>query len=296
MRVRPFQKSQSLAKCSTFGIGGAAKLFTQVESIEELQEVLIHCHQHRLPFFVVGKGSNSLFDDRGFDGLVIQNKIADCHFQDKRVDVGAGYSFSLLGSQTARKGFSGLEFASGIPGSVGGAVFMNAGAGGHEVCDVLDEVVAVDGQGNVHRLKKEEVQFAYRWSSFHDNRWVIASASFHLTPSGQAKETQSAILQRRLHSQPYSDKSCGCVFRNHSPSQPAGALIERAGLKGEKRGGAEVSTLHANFIVNKGGATAQEVLALANYVQKTVQEKTGILLEMELRIVPYMLEDVHVSR
>jgi len=163
---------------------------------------------------------------------------------------------------------------------------MNAGAGGAEVCDVLKEVTAIDERGERHILQREELAFSYRFSSFHEKPLVIAAATFRLTPSEAARKKQLGIIDRRTKSQPYSDKSCGCVFRNPE-GNPAGALIEECGLKGKKLGGAEVSTLHANFIVNKEGATAEEVLQLADDVKECVKEKTGVRLEMELRSIPY---------
>jgi len=284
----PFEAGKSLSELSTFGIGGPARFFTTVQSVEELSSALRECHKQNLPFFVLGKGSNSLFDDKGFDGLVILNKINFCKWGEFFVDVGAGYSFSLLGTQTARKGWAGLEFASGIPGYVGGAVFMNAGANGTETCETLQEVTYVDEEGNIEILPKSTLSFSYRFSSFQKRKGAVASAKFALFSSEEARQKQLMIIDYRKKTQPYSDMSAGCVFRNPS-SHSAGALIEKSGLKGFKMGGAEVSTLHANFIVNKGGATAKEVLELATHVKEVVKEKTGIELEMEVRYVPSSL-------
>jgi UDP-N-acetylmuramate dehydrogenase len=234
---------------------------------------------------VVGKGSNCLFDDRGFDGVVILNKIVFCQWEWPIVHVGAGYSFSLLGTQSARKGWAGLEFASGIPGSVGGAVYMNAGASGTETCEALIEVSFVNEQGDLEILKRDQIGFSYRFSIFQKRKGAIASAKFLLTASEEARKKQLGIIDYRTRTQPYSDKSAGCVFRNPE-SHSAGALIQQCGLKGKRIGGAEVSTMHANFIVNKDNATSQDVLALAEEVKKTVKEKTGVELEMEVRYIP----------
>ncbi len=235
---------------------------------------------------ILGKGSNCLFDDRGFDGLVILNKIAFCEFEGPLVHVGAGYSFSLLGTQTARKGWSGLEFASGIPGSVGGAVYMNAGASGAEVCNPLVEVTYVSELGEIQTLARDQIDFSYRFSAFQNRKGAIASAKFLLQPSEEARTKQLGIIDYRTRTQPYGDKSAGCVFRNPQPHS-AGALIQQSGLKGKRIGGAEVSTLHANFIVNKDNATSQDILELAAYVKEAVKEKTGVDLEMEIRCIPY---------
>ncbi len=280
-----FEVDKPLSQLSTFGIGGPARFFIEAQKPEELAGLLKYCHAQKLPFFVIGKGSNCLFDDRGFDGLVILNKIAFCQFEWPTVNVGAGYAFSLLGTQTARKGWAGLEFASGIPGSVGGAIYMNAGASGVETCESLLEVTFVNEHGEFESLKRDQIAFSYRFSTFQERKGVIASAKFLLHPSEEARKKQLGIIDYRTRTQPYSDKSAGCVFRNPE-SHSAGALIQQCGLKGKRIGSAEVSTMHANFIVNKGGATSKDILGLAEEVKKTVKEKTGIELEMEIRYVP----------
>ena len=154
-----FQQNKPLSSLSTFGIGGPAKLFAEAHSVEQMQELLLYCHHHHISTFILGKGSNCLFDDRGFDGAVILNKIQFCRFDWPVVEVGGGYSFSLLGTQTARQGWSGLEFASGIPGSVGGAVFMNAGANGSDVSKTLTRVDFVTQEGKVETFSR-----GGRWS------------------------------------------------------------------------------------------------------------------------------------
>ncbi|NGX26602.1 MAG: UDP-N-acetylenolpyruvoylglucosamine reductase [Chlamydiae bacterium] len=283
--MKSFQKNQSLAEFSTFGIGGAARFFTKVETIEELQEILTYCHSHKLSFHILGKGSNSLFHDEGFDGLVILNKIQFCEIEGSEVHVGAGFSFSLLGVKTARIGLSGLEFASGIPASVGGAIFMNAGANGAEICDTLQEVIFIDEKGDQKVLERDEFSFSYRYSAFHAMRGAIASARFALTTLDTARKKQLEIVAYRVKTQPYGERSCGCIFRNPE-GESAGALIEKCGLKDKKVGGAKVSSLHANFIINTQDASSKDVLALAKYVSKNVKEQTGITLEMELRTIP----------
>ena len=258
----------------------------EVHTIPELQELLRYCYQEKLPFFVLGKGSNSLFHDQGFNGLVISNKITFCQFEWPEIKVGSGYSFSLLGTQTARQLFSGLEFASGIPGSVGGAIYMNAGANGSEVCQSVKDVTYITETGEIEVLTRDQIEFSYRSSSFQKRKGAIASVTFTLIPSEEARLKQLKIIEYRTQTQPYSDKSAGCVFRNPE-AHSAGALIEKSGLKGTRIGGAEVSLLHANFIVNREEATADDILKLAHLVQNVVKEKTGVELEMEVRCIPY---------
>lgn len=281
-------KNKLLSELSTFGIGGPAKWFLEVGTIESLQEALQEAKKASIPFLIVGKGSNTLFDDRGFDGLVLLNKISFMEHQEHIVRVGAGYSFSLLGAQTAKKGWAGLEFASGIPATVGGAIYMNAGASGKETCEHLVDVTYVTPEGEIVVYPKSQLSFSYRSSSFQTMKGAIAQATFSLEKSEEARQKQLTIIDYRTKTQPYGDKSAGCVFRNPVAGS-AGAMIERCGLKGVKVGGAEVSTLHANFIVNKGGATAKDVLELAQLVQKRVLEGAGVELEMEVRCQPYEL-------
>lgn len=286
----PFQANRPLKEVTTFGIGGPARLFVEVSSVEELQEVLCFCHKESLPYFMLGKGSNILFDDRGFDGLVIHNKISYLNIQGREVDVGAGYSFAMLGFKTAKQGLSGLEFASGIPASVGGAIYMNAGAGGHETKDFLSEVTFVDAEGNITIFSKENLDFRYRYSSFQKKKGAIVSAKFCLVNSEEARKKQLSIVEYRTKTQPYGELSAGCVFKNPM-SASAGALIEQSGLKGLCVGDAEVSSKHANFIVNRKDASARDVLLLAKQVQERVKERTGIELEMEVRCIPYQILD-----
>jgi UDP-N-acetylmuramate dehydrogenase len=280
------ERDKLLSAYSTFKIGGPARLFCEVDTVDKIQEVLAYCRAHALRYLIIGKGSNCLFDDRGYDGLVILNKIAFCQLDYPVVSVGAGYSFSLLGVQTARNGWSGLEFASGIPGSVGGAIYMNAGAGGAETKDILAEVSFIDEAGSLRTLTREQVAFANRFSTFQQKPWAIISGKFRLHPLPEARKKQLEIVAYRTRTQPYGEKSAGCVFCN-PPGHSSGALIQKCGLKGKRVGGAEVSPVHANFIVNAENAKAQDVLQLAHFVKNAVQEQTGISLEMEIRYIPY---------
>lgn len=272
------QQNRSLSEFSTFGIGGPIRHLVEVTTFEEMEEAM----QLGLPYLIVGKGSNCLFDDRGFDGLVILNKIDFCTWNENEVTAGSGYSFSLLGVQTARKGLSGLEFASGIPATVGGAVFMNAGANGRETCESLKSVLYFD---KIRReFKREELTFGYRISPFQRMSGVILAATFSLKPQPLARQSQLQIIDYRMKTQPLKDKSAGCVFRN-PPNHSAGALIDRCGLKGTIVGGAKISEIHANFIVNVGSASSKDVLQLIKLVQEKVLEQTGVYLEPEVRLI-----------
>lgn len=272
----------SLSSYSTMGLGGPAKFFTKAESEEEMREAFAFAKKLNVPFLVIGKGSNSLFHDRGFAGLAILNKIDFFNDLGEGVfHVGGGTSFSLLGVKTARMHYAGLEFASGIPATVGGAVYMNAGASGKETKDTIESVDYMDTDGNIRRYQREELQFSYRKSMFQKMKGAILSATFRLSQNQEARGKQIAIVQHRTKTQPYGEKSCGCAFRNPEGNF-AGALIEKCGLKGARVGGAEVSHLHANFLINKCDAKAEDIRSLIELIKKTVKEKEGIDLEVEV--------------
>lgn len=288
MHAGRWTENKLLSEVTTFGVGGRARFFIEVDSAQDLSMALLESISKGIPYFILGKGSNVLFSDEGFPGLVILNKIIFFQSCEGVFDVGAGYSFSLLGTKTAKEGWGGLEFASGIPASVGGAIYMNAGANGKETAEHLRQVTYLTEKGDIQVYPKETLSFSYRHSSFQEMRGAIISATFALSKHSGAKENQLGIINYRKKTQPYSDKSAGCIFRNPE-GEKAGALIEKCGLKGCKIGGAEVSSFHANFIVNKGGATAKDILLLIHRVQEVVQEKTGILLEIEVRLAPNAL-------
>lgn len=287
------QENKPLSSLCTFGIGGPARYFLEVRTIEQMQQALSLCKANQWNFFILGKGSNCLFDDRGFHGAVILNKIDFINRPSPEVfHVGSGYSFSLLGVQSARQGFEGLEFASGIPGSVGGAVFMNAGANGMETCQSLTSVDYLSDDGVLSVLKREELTFSYRKSPFQKMNGAIVGATFTLTSAQGARKKQIEIVNYRTATQPYGEKSAGCVFRN-PPKGHAGALIDQIGLKGKNIGDAKISSKHGNFIVNEGHATAQDVLDLIQLIKNQIMEKTGIELEIEICHIPYLVKDIY---
>ncbi len=262
-------------------VGGPAQYLTVAKTLEEMFERVSYLLKEGIPFFVLGKGSNTLFDDRGFAGVVILNQIDYLEQAGSIFRVGSGYSFPRLGQISAKQGFTGLEFAAGIPATVGGAIFMNAGANGQDVSQTLKSVVFVDIE--VHQIT--DFEFSYRHSVFHQKQGAIVEAIFELKEMESAKEKQKELLQYRLKTQPYGENSCGCVFRNPE-GEVAGRLIEQCGLKGKQIGGARISDLHANFIVNQGGS-AEDVRNLIREVQEKIYQETGFILEEELRFIPY---------
>lgn len=283
----PFKENVLLKNYCTYGIGGPARFFLEIRTTAEMQQAITHCHQNNIQFIVIGKGSNCLFDDKGFNGAVLLNKI---DFLDEitpgKFHVGAGYNFSLLGVQTAKQGWGGLEFASGIPATVGGAVYMNAGANGAETCETLVTVDFVAEDGGLHHYQRADLAYSYRHSPFQDIKGAIVGATFQLHKSPESRQKQIEIVNYRIKTQPYSEKSAGCVFMNPTGNH-AGALIDQCLLKGFAVGGAAVSQVHANFLINKEGATCNDMLHLIDEVRKKVHEKTGLTLQSEVRYIPY---------
>ncbi len=274
-----------LSDLTTLGIGGPTDFYMEVSSIEQCRSVLEECKNNNLPFFILGKGSNCLFSDEGFRGLLLHIKIDHYHpLSNGKYKVGAGFSFSLLGTRTSKEGFSGLEFAAGIPASVGGAVFMNAGANGQETADTLVDVEFLHTDGTIERFSREQLTFSYRTSPFQKMKGVILSATFQLTPSTEARKRQHDLLQYRMKTQPYHEKSAGCIYRNPTGGS-AGMLIEKMGLKGVTIGGAAVSEMHGNFLVNRNNASFADMQQLMEFLEKESLQKSGVALTREIRMI-----------
>lgn len=244
---------------------------------------------------IIGKGSNCLFDDMGFDGCIVLNCIESLEtIEPGLYRVGSGYPFNRLGMQCATEGFTGLEFAGGIPGTVGGAAYMNAGANGQETADTIDCVEIITSEGEHQMLKKSDLAFGYRSSPFQhmEDFAAITAVTFRLEVSESARGQQQEYLKRRKFTQPVGERSAGSVFRNPSDLNISAAeFIERAGLKGYRIGGAMVSKKHANFFINCGGATSHEMLELIRLVKGTVFEGFGVELKEEILYVHPFCKD-----
>src|SRR5918996_3873242 len=282
---------EPLARYTSIKIGGPADYFIEVENDAALASLLRLLHQHAMSFCLLGNGSNVLISDRGVRGVVIRlagefKKIEWREHGDQvRVNVGAAYAVTQLVRQGARKGYAGLEFAEGIPGSVGGALYMNAGAYGSEFEKVVDQVEAVTPQGQPTRLSRGEMTFSYRDSHLPPGT-VVTRVSMHLQKA-EAVEAGSKLrelVSRRKTSQPSGYPNSGSMFRN-PPGDYAGRLIEAAGLKGKRIGESQISERHANFIVNLGGAKAADVLQLTKPAQAEVRSRFGVELVLELKLM-----------
>lgn len=277
-----------MSEYTTFKIGGPADLFIEPNGEKTLSELIKLCKSYSVPFMLIGAGSNILVSDRGIDGVVLR---LGKHFDYARVfgnkiEAGAAISLAKLAKTAKNASLSGLEFASGIPGSLGGAVFMNAGAYGGEMKDVVTETSFLDKNGDVKTVVGSEHAFSYRNSIFSDGGKVILSAKMALTPKNP--DDISALMRdlnsRRKEKQPLEKPSAGSTFKRPE-GYFAAKLIEDAGLKGKSVGGACVSEKHAGFIVNNGNATCEDVAELIKKVQEAVFLKFGVKLEPEVKVI-----------
>ena len=240
-----------------------------------------------LPWIVLGLGSNVLVKDGGFPGVVIRMGKGMDRFEMKGATaiVGAGMPTPILARRTAEAGFAGVERFLGIPGTVGGGIYMNAGCHGAEFSEIVTEVTVMDGKGKVKQLSRKQISFKYRASNIEG---IVIEAKLVLGEESPAKlkELQSKLLRWRKAGTPFDQPCCGSTFTNPSGgTKTAGMLIDECGLKGFQLGGAQVSTLHANYIINRGTATASDVLKVIDHIRKTVQKKTGVTLELECKII-----------
>ena len=278
---------EPMAKHTTFRIGGPADYLVLPTSPEEVAAVLTMARDYRVPVTVLGNGSNVLVRDKGIRGVVVKfdTPMAAIRDEGARVIAGAGASLGDVSRYAAGKGLTGMEFAVGIPGSIGGAVFMNAGAYDGEIGGVVAAVTAVLPDGQAKRFGHADVHFGYRDSVFQHNGCVICEVELQLERGDDEaiKLKMDEYTNRREEKQPIEMPSAGSTFKR-PPGYFAGTLIEQAGLKGLRVGGAEVSGKHAGFIVNAGGATAADVLALIREVQRQVHAKFGVKLQPEVRI------------
>ena len=279
-----------LAKLTTFRVGGEAQWLALPKTFEQLKAAIAWGHEQSLPVTILGAGSNLLISDRGLPGLILCTRAlrhTEFDAATGRVTAAAGEPWSSLAWKAARNGLQGFEWTIGIPGTVGGAVVMNAGAHGGETADILVETEVLNPDGSLHVLKPKDLGYRYRTSDLQGSDRTVVSATFQLSPGHLPEEVKAATatdLKQRRTTQPYHLPNCGSVFRNPKPHS-AGQLIEQAGLKGFQIGEAQISTLHANFIVNLGGAKAKDVLALIRHAQTVIRERNGVELETEVKIV-----------
>ena len=292
-------ENEPMNKHTPFKVGGPARYFVKAESLDDLKKALDLAREKGIPFFILGNGTNLLVSDKGFDGVIITlagdfSSIED--LGNGAFKVGAAIPLGRFARNVLKQGFAGIHKLAGIPGTLGGAIYMNAGAYGQEIGNCCKAVTVLDSDGNTREYAASECEFGYRQSIFQKNNAIILSATFQL-PTAESLGKTSADLEaelavcmaKRKASQPLNMPNAGSTFKRltvgaaDTPTQIApGYYIEQAGLKGYRIGGAEVSTVHANFIVNAGGATASDIKKLSEFVQSKVAEKFGIQLHREI--------------
>lgn len=282
-----YEEQAVMKKHTTFKIGGPAALLLYPETEVQIAAFLRCAKTQGIRLLTIGNGSNLLVSDQGIDAAVM---VLDKHFsrvtvQGNRIFAQAGASLMKVCRTALEHGLTGLEFAYGIPGSCGGAAFMNAGAYGGEMKDVLVRCTHIDPNGQVGQLAGDELSLTYRHSAYYDNGCVITGLELCLQPGDpvEIKAKMEELLARRREKQPVEFPSAGSTFKR-PPGQFAGALIDRCGLRGTAVGGAQVSEKHAGFVINTGGATCRDVLALCEKCRAEVLAKTGVELEMEIRV------------
>jgi UDP-N-acetylmuramate dehydrogenase len=279
-----------LCALTSYRVGGEAQWYVAPKNREQLLASFEWGQQQTLPLMLLGAGSNLLISDRGIKGLVVSTRHLRHHtFEEEsgRITAAAGEPIAHLAWKAAKRGWRGLEWAVGIPGTVGGAVVMNAGAHQQATADYLVSALILSPEGQIKTYSPQELQFGYRTSSLQGKPLLVLEATFQLRPGfdrGQVMADTTHNLNQRKDSQPYDKPSCGSVFRNPYP-QAAGQLIEQLGLKGYRIGGAEVSQRHANFILNARNAKAEDIFKLIYYVQAQVEAHCSLLLEPEVRIL-----------
>lgn len=288
LNLEKIEKDISLSTLTTYKTGGIAKLVVYPNNINNLKQMLKLIHKYNIKYFILGKGSNTLFSDKEFNGVIIKlDKLNNFKIKQTEIYVESGMILSKLVQASVKNELTGLEFAIGIPGTIGGAIYMNAGAYGNNMSNIVKSVIVLNEKFQIKELPLEELKFDYRYSIFQDNKNLICVAANIKLEHGNHDEIASKIkenLLKRKNSQPLEYPSAGSVFRNPKGNY-AGKIIEELGLKGKIIGGAEISTKHANFIINKNNASSSDILNLIKLVQKEVKDKYKIDLKLEQQLV-----------
>jgi len=280
--------NEPMKEHTSFRIGGPADIMVLPTKLEQLKKIVKVCRDHGIPFFVMGNGTNLLVRDEGIRGVVIKlaQNFNDALVHENIMNCKAGMPLSLAAKIALEHSLSGLEFAHGIPGTIGGAAVMNAGAYDGEMADVVRKVTVMDLDGNIFDLPKSQLEYGYRSCNLQKGDKILLEVEMELKPGNydEIKRKMEDFLLRRKEKQPLNLPSAGSAFKR-PPGNYAGALIEQAGLKGYRIGGAMVSDKHAGFIVNVDNASFEDVMNLIKYIQKQVKEKFNVVLESEIKIL-----------
>lgn len=288
LNLGKIEKDILLSTLTTYKTGGIAKLVVYPNNINNLKQLLKLINKYNINYFILGKGSNTLFSDNEFNGVIIKlDKLNNFEIKQNEIYVESGMILSKLVQESVKNNLTGLEFAIGIPGTIGGAIYMNAGAYGSSISNIIKSVIILNEKLQIEEIPLEKLKFDYRYSIFQANKNLICVAANIKLEFGNHDEIASKIkenLLKRKNSQPLESPSAGSVFRNPEGNY-AGKIIEELGLKGKNIGGAEISTKHANFIINKNNASSSDILNLIKLVQKAAKDKYKIDLKLEQQLV-----------
>lgn len=282
-----YLKDESLKKHTTFKVGGKADFVVSPSNLSVLSKLIKYLNENGIKYYFLGNGSNVIFNDQGFKGVIIKSQgFNDCSFDGTKAYFGAGVSMTYAAKLCGEKGLSGIEFCYGIPGNIGGGIFMNAGAYGGEISQNIVYVKYLDENGDPQTICKADCNFGYRHSCFMGKKRFILGAEFELTPKPKDEiiSFMEDIMKRRIEKQPLDKPSAGSSFKRPE-GYFAAALIDECGLKGKSIGDASVSEKHAGFIVNNGDATCRDIVRLADLVSDTVYKEKGVRIEKEMIIV-----------
>lgn len=280
------RKNEPLKKHCSFRVGGPAKYFYELRHIEELPKLIAVAQKNALPYRFIGRGTNILFADKGFNGLIIKNISNNCRIEENCIISDSGVILAQIVRLSVDNNLTGIEPLFGIPGTIGGAVWGNAGVPGCEIGSFVKTLTIFDAKNGLREIDGKKIHFGYRHSSLQENHLLILRVKLTLKKSigKKSRELIKKINEIRRGKQP-TGYSAGSFFKNPSPDKPAGLLIDRAGLKGFSVGDAVISEKHGNFFLNRGNATAKEILELAQIAKTKVKEKFGINLELEVKII-----------
>ena len=285
------KQNEPMKEHTSLKIGGPAEIFVRVSSVEELKEILKLCKTNKIPLTIVGNGSNILVLDKGIKGIVIKTNLKEIKIKNKEnenieITVDDGVQLGFLAQKLLKEEITGFEELSGIPGTIGGAIVMNAGAHGKEMKDIVTEITAIDYSGNIHIFTNEQAKFEYRNSIFSTGEYIILQVKLLLKKGNkeEIKLKMNEYAQYRKEKQPIEYPSAGSTFKRGTDFVTA-KLIDDAGLMGYSIGGAKVSEKHAGFVINTGNATAKDIIELVKYVQDKVYEKFGKKIELEIKIL-----------
>lgn len=290
LNIENIKENESLKIHTTYKIGGIAKYFITPKDLNELISLIKYLRENNIKYMILGNGSNTIFSSKTYDGAIINlSNLNKMEIKDNKIYVESGYQLIKLSIDAMNNNLSGLEFASGIPANVGGAVYMNAGAYKSDMSNLIKEVTFLDENLELKTLKNNELDFSYRHSLFQEKNYIIISTVLNLEKGNkeEIKELMDNRKQRRIDSQPLDYPSAGSVFRNPSTEVFAGKLIEDLGLKGYMIGGAKISEKHANFIINYDNATGEDIKKLIEFIKEKVKEKYNIDLIVEQRFVNF---------